>query len=295
MLTYEAASRASVGLQNDELRVLYLSYRPGPPLNEFVDYLWLIQGGQTPRLEKILPCGMTELVVNLKNNEIRIHDPEQPDRYRRFSGAVFSGTYSRSFICNALQHEAIMGVHFKPGGAFPFLNTVASELTNTHANLADLWGRDGVELRERLCTPATPQQRFQIMEAALRGRLHHHTTHQLQMTIALNMFATGALVRDVSRELGYAQRRFIQMFNSNVGLTPKMFCRIRRFQQARLLAEKLETPDWAELAVACGYFDQSHLIRDFQEFSGSTPRTYSLQQHHKDARLKDNHVPLRLK
>ena len=275
--------------------MLYLSYRPGPPLNEFIDYFWLIQGGQTPRLEKILPCGMTELVVNLKNNEICIHDPEQPEHYRRFSGAVFSGTYSRSFICNALQHEAIMGVHFKPGGAFPFLDTDASELTNAHANLADLWGRSGVELRERLCTAATPQQRFQLMERVLRSRLHHHTTSQLQMKIALNLFAMGALVRDVSRELGYAQRRFIQMFNSNVGLTPKMFCRIRRFQQARLLAEKLETPDWAELAVACGYFDQSHLIKDFQEFSGSTPRTYSVQQHHKDARLKDNHVPLRLK
>ena len=275
--------------------MLYLSYRPGPPLNEFVHYFWLIQGGQMPRLEKILPCGMTELVINLKNNEIRIHDPDQPERYQRFSGAVFSGTYSRSFICNALQHEAIMGVHFKPGGAFPFLNTDASELTNAHANLADLWGRSGAVLRERLCTAATPQQRFRIMEGVLRARLRYHTTRQLQIKVALNLFAMGVLVRDVSQELGFPQRRFIQMFSSNVGLTPKMFCRILRFQQARLLAEKLETPDWAELALTCGYFDQSHLIKDFHEFSGSTPRTYSQQQHHKDNRLKDNHVPLRNK
>jgi AraC-like DNA-binding protein len=284
--------------QNDELRVLYFSYRPGPPLNEFVDYFWLIQGGQTPRLEKILPCGTIELVINLKNNEIHIHDLEQPERHRRFSGAVFSGTYSRSFICNALQHEAIMGVHFKAGGAFPFLDTDASELTDAHVNLADLWGRSGLELRERLCTAATPQHRFRIMEGALRGHLHHHTTRQLQMKMALNMFAmggSGALVRDVARELGFSQRRFIQMFSSHVGLTPKAFCRILRFQQARVLAENLDTPNWAELAVTCGYFDQSHLIRDFQEFSGSTPRIYSLQQHHKDARLKDNHVPLRIK
>ena len=144
-----------------ELRVLYLSFRPGPPLNEFVDHFWLIEGGQAPRLEKILPCGTNELVVNLKNNEIHIHDAEQPERYRRFSGAVFSGTYSRSFVCNALQHEAMMGVHFRPGGAFPFLGTEASELTNAHANLADLWGRSGLELRERLCTAATSQRLFE--------------------------------------------------------------------------------------------------------------------------------------
>lgn len=275
--------------------MLFLSYRPGPPLNEFVDYFWLIDGGQTPRLEKILPCGLIELVINLKNNQIHIHDPEQPEQFRRFSGAVFSGTYSRSFVCNALQHEAIMGVHFKAGGAFPFLNADASELTNTHANLVDLWGNSGLELRERLCTAATPQQRFRIMEGVLKSRLHHHTTRQPQITTALKMFAKrGALIRDVSRQLGFTQRRFIQTFNSYVGLTPKVFCRILRFQRARILAEKLEMPDWTDLALTCGYFDQSHLINDFQEFSGSTPKTYSLQQHHKDARLKDNHAPCQL-
>jgi AraC-like DNA-binding protein len=279
--------------------VLYLSYRPGPPLNELVDYFWLIEGGQATRLEKILPCGAVELVINLKDNEIDIHDPEQPELFRRFSGAVFSGTYSRSFVCNALQHEAIMGVHFLAGGAFPFLDTDTSELTNAHANLADLWGTSALELRERLSTAATPEERFRIMEGHLRRRLHYRTTCQLQTQFALKMFANGggngASVRDVSRELGLSQRRFIQMFSSQVGLTPKLFCRILRFQRARVFAEKLTTPDWPELAVTCGYFDQSHLIKDFKEFSGSTPNIYSVQQHHKDARLKDNHVPLRVK
>jgi AraC-like DNA-binding protein len=278
-----------------KFRVLYLSYCPGPPLDEFIDNFWLIEGGQAPRLEKILPCGTSELVVNLKNNEIHIHDPKQPAGYRRFSGAVFSGTYTESFICNAVQHEAIMGVHFKAGGAFPLLNTEASELTNTHANLDDLWGRPGLQLRDRLCAAATSQQRFRIMESALRSRLHYHSNGQKQVKFALEMFGVGgnrALVQAVSQELGFSRRRFIQMFNSHVGLTPKVFCRILRFQRARVLAEKLKTPDWAQLAIACGYFDQSHLIRDFKEFAGSTPNVYSVQQHHKDRRLKDNHVPL---
>jgi AraC-like DNA-binding protein len=278
--------------------VLYLSYRPGPPLNEFVDYFWLIQGGQTPRLEKILPCGMFELVVNLKNDEIHIHNGDQSERSQRFSGAVFSGTYSRPFVCNALQHEAIMGVHFKAGGAFPFLNANASELTDTHVNLFDLWGRSGLELRERLCLAATAQQRFRIMEQSLREHLRHYPNRQGHMKLALTMFANGgngALVRDVARELGFPQRRFIQMFRSQIGLTPKVFCRITRFQRARILAEKTQLPNWAQLAVSCGYFDQSHLIKDFQLFAGSTPRLYSLQQHDKDARLKDNHLPLRIK
>jgi AraC-like DNA-binding protein len=211
---------------------------------------------------------------------------------------VFSGTYSRSFICNALQHEAIMGVHFKAGGAFPFLDIEASELANAHANLVDLWGRTALEVREHLCAAATPQQRFRIMEETLLARLHYDTTRQLQLNHALKMFAMGgkrALVRNVSRELGFSQRRFIQMFSSQVGLTPKLFCRVQRFQHARVLAEKSDDPDWTRLALTCGYFDQSHLINDFKEFSSSTPRIFSIQQHPEDPRLKDNHVPLLLK
>ena len=274
----------------------FVSYRPGPPLNEFVEYVWLIEDGQAPRLEKILPSGTIELVVNLKNDEIHIHDPERPERFQRLSGAVFSGTYSRSFICNAQQHEAIMGVHFKAGGAFPFLGANASELTNAHAHLFDLWGTPGLELRERLCTALTSQERFRIMETALISRLHNHTSYQLQTEIALEMIAAVGKrpsVRDVSQEFGLSQRRFIQIFSSLVGLTPKIFCRVLRFQQARILAERPETSNWAELAVICGYFDQSHLIKDFREFSGSTPTIFSVQQQHKDARFKDNHVPLR--
>jgi AraC-like DNA-binding protein len=274
--------------------VLYVSYRPGPPLNEFIENFWLIEGGQAPRLERILPCGTSELVVNLKHNEIHIHDAAQPERYRRFSGAVFSGTYSRPFVCNGLQHEAIMGVHFKPGGSLPFLNVEAGELANEHSSLVDLWGRSGSELHERLCEAVTTQQRFRIMENVLTARFQYPTARQVQMKMALKMFATGngASVRNVARELGLSQRRFIQMFRGCVGLAPKLFCRILRFQRARVLAEEPEVTDWATVAAACGYFDQSHLIRDFKEFSGSTPRVYSLRQHHKDERLKDNHVPL---
>jgi len=276
--------------------VSFVSYHPGPPLNEFVEYVWLIEGGQVPRLEKILPSGTIELVVNLRNDEIYIHDPEQPDQFKVFSGAVFSGTYERSFICNAQQHEAILGFHFKAGGAFPFLGAEASELTNAHTNLLDLWGRSGLELRERLCTASTPQERFRIIDATLRNRLQNHANGQLPIQIAQKIFAmvgNRVSIREISRELGFSQRRFIQIFNSFVGLNPKVFYRIQRFQRARVLAERRRISNWAELAVTCGYFDQSHLIKDFKEFSGSTPKIYSVQQEHKDAGFKDNHVPLR--
>lgn len=274
--------------------MLHLCHRPGPPLSEFVDSVWLFAGGQAPRKERIFPSGTSELVINLCDNEVRLPDPAQPDRYERFSGAVLSGTYSTPFLCDAMQHESMLGVHFKPGGAFPFLGALASELTDAHANLEDLWGRSAIELRERLCIAATPRERFQIMEEILANRLRRAAKRHLAVPLALDLFGpagTGAAVRDVAREVGLCQRRFIEVFTAQVGLRPKLLCRLLRFQRARTLAERAETVDWAGLAATSGYFDQSHLINDFQEFSGLSPTEFS-RQHPRDGRVKSNHLPL---
>ena len=276
--------------------MLYLTYAPGPPINEFVDYFWLFDGAQTPRKERIVPSGTSELVINLRNDEIRIQDRKQPDHHKRFSGAVLSGTYSSILVVDAMQHESMLGVHFKPGGAFPFLGTQASDLMDAHADLVDLWGRAGLELRERLCDVGMPWQRFQIMEEVLQDR-QRHTRRGPMVAIALDMFGrhgTDAAVRDVARDVGLCQRQFRRVFAAQVGLTPKLFCRILRFQRVRTLVDRIEKPDWVQIASICGYFDQSHLINDFQEFSGFTPTQYlrRLRKYQQDGRLKSHHVPL---
>ena len=95
-------------------------------------------------------------------------------------------------------------------------------------------------------------------------------------------------VRDLARRVGLSQRRFIQLFTADVGLTPKLYGRVRRFQWARELVRHVPKPDWAAVAASCGFFDQSHLIRDFGEFSGLSPVDY-LSQRSKHVLL--NHVP----
>jgi AraC-like DNA-binding protein len=289
--------------------VLYLRQSPGPPLDQFVECFWMLTGAQTARKERILPSGTTELVVNLRENEMRIYDSARPERCQRFRGAILSGAYSRPFVCDATQHESIVGVHFRPGGALPFLNEAASALANTHVDLADLWGRSAGELREQLCEAATSQGRFRIVERFLTDRLdRHRSKRHPALAAALSLFGpagTGASVRDVTRAIGLCERHFIQIFRSEVGVTPKRFCRLLRFQRARALAQQIamdarqrerdapaaRTVDWPQLASACGYFDQSHLINDFQEFSGSSPSEY-FRRTQEGPWLKDSHVPL---
>jgi len=259
-----------------KIDTIFNFYKPKPPLSKFVDSFWLYEGYEPEqRTERILPTGTLELVINLRQNELQFYDAERPEICSRFSGAIISGAYGRSFEPTA--EAFIIGVHFKPGGAFPFLGLPAGDLADTHVDLESLWGPSAGQLRERLCEARTSAERFQLLQVALLGRLCHGVKQHYAVSAALEMFGknqAGPRVREAAKYLGLSQRRFIQVFKSEVGITPKLFSRIQRFQQTRTFIRQNPSINWADLAVHLGYFDQSHLIREFLEFSGLNPTDY---------------------
>jgi hypothetical protein len=154
--------------------MIYRSYIPSPPLVGFVERFWQCSDHPAHWRERILPSGTVELVINLREDEIRIYDPLHPDRCTRFSGTIASGPYGGCFMIDPLQHASVIGVHFTAGGAPAFLGAPAGELTDTHLDLETLWGRTAAaELRDRLCSAATADQRFSILEHTLVSRLRH--------------------------------------------------------------------------------------------------------------------------
>jgi AraC-like DNA-binding protein len=248
----------------------YCTYRPGPPLADFVEYLWALRDAPTHSTERIVPSGTFELVVNLHEDALRIYDPSTRV-WRRYSGAVVSGAYRRFFVIDARDHASIVGVHFRPGGALPFLGVPPGELADRHIDLAMLWGRSAVELRERLCE--APAERFALLERALRARLVDCRPGHPAVPFALAQLARpGVTVGEVAADAQLSRRRFIQVFTTEVGMTPKRLSRVLRFQRASELAGRIDAPDWSRLARACGYFDQAHLINDVTEFTGTSPR-----------------------
>jgi AraC-like DNA-binding protein len=194
-----------------------------------------------------------------------------------FPGRFVSGAQGRSLAPHTTEEVCIIGVHFKPGGAFPFLGLPAGDLADTHVDLETLWGPSASRLRERLCEVRTSAQRFQLLAEALLGRLCHRLEQHYAVSAALEMFAknqAGPRVREAAKYLGLSQRRFIQVFKAEVGMTPKLFSRIQRFQQTRTFMQQNPPPNWTTLALDRGYFDQSHFIREFLEFSGLSPTDY---------------------
>lgn len=280
--------------------MLFRSYRPCSPLREFVEDFWLYQDYSGEHLhERILPSGTIEMVFNLQQDELRIYGPADANQCRRFAGAVVSGPYATPFMSDIAEETAIMGVHFKPGGTSAVLSLPANELTNNHVELTSIWGPAGATLRERLCALKRPIERFQLLEQALLSRIcdiqrGRRTTVDVGLDILVRTHG-GAKVRDIAKTVGLSQRRFIELFTAEVGLTPKLFGRVQRFQYAVASLQRATNVDWAQLAVEFGYFDQSHLIHEFVEFSGLSPSVYlrrKSQLERAGAHVKRHHLPL---
>lgn len=81
-------------------------------------------------------------------------------------------------------------------------------------------------------------------------------------------------IRKLTEKVGYSQKHFIDLFKKYVGVSPKSYLRIIRFQKVILEIEKNREINWSTIAYDCGYYDQSHFINDFKKFSGFTPNEY---------------------
>jgi AraC-like DNA-binding protein len=271
--------------------MIALSYIPRPPLSEFVELFWWYDGYAPPHpKERLLPTGTVELVINLRDDTHGLFDRTHAGRRRTFRGPLVCGAHSEPFVIDTADEGSILGVHFKPGGAFPFLKVPAGELHNTHVPLEALWGAGAGLLREQLLEAQTPAARFRFLEQALLAQAARPLQRHPAVAFALKEFQGvphGRTVSAVTERTGLSARRFIQVFADEVGLTPKLFCRVRRFQEVLRVTRDQRHVEWANVALACGYYDQAHFIHDFRAFSGLSPTTYL-----RDRGDHLNHVPL---
>lgn len=239
-------------------------YVPTPPLSEFVDLLWLTEGYAQPHSQELLmPSGAMNIVVTWNASGT-------------FWGGA-SGVHTKAMLLDTSFPFSVFGVSFTPGGAFPFLPMPAGELQDLHVPLESVWGRRANDVCESLFEAKTPADKFAIAERALidaaRGNFSRHRAVRYAVR-ALGDALRPRPVAKIVEDVGMSQRRFIEVFRHEVGVTPKAFARLRRFQHVLGAVEHRVEVDWTSVAISCGYFDQAHFIHDFREFAGVSPTMY---------------------
>jgi AraC-like DNA-binding protein len=257
--------------------MLYINRVPAPPLDAFIASIWFCERQPRPfALERVLPTGAAQLIVNLKEDRTRMYHPET-GAMAAGCGTVLSGVSSRYGVIDTAEQECVAGVCFRPGGTVPFFETPAHEVTDAGISLEFVWGRRrAARLREQLLASRTPTAKLDTLERAM-AEAWKSSALDPAVAFALDQFAErpeAARIAAVTDRIDLSPKRFIERFKAAVGVAPKRYCRILRFQRALRGAERGRPVDWTRIAVDCGYFDQAHFIHDFRSFAGITPTGY---------------------
>jgi methylphosphotriester-DNA--protein-cysteine methyltransferase len=222
---------------------------------------------QIPAIEKILPDGCIDILFRINHGT---------------NGSLSISSFVVGTMTTALDvprgNSDIIAVRFLPGGALPFLRTPAHEFTDQAAALSSIVGDRINSLTDEILNEPSPSRRVKLLEKRLLSIQHSSGLIDSEFSQILNGIEKQMGVPSIDNLVGAwgkSTRHLERLFLGHVGVNPKFYLRVKRFQEvAKYLRGPFLKLSWADLAVKHGYFDQSHLIRDCKALTGLTPEKY---------------------
>ena len=259
-------------------RMRYSEIKPSLPLRRFVECFWALEGGASGASEgdgsaaappeRILPDGCVELILNFGERFLQHVDGKPVVQPRNFVVGQMTGPV----LISPSGAVELLGIRFQPGGTRPFFSVPVHEITDTVVDLASFspaFARDLVNV----CT----QHRTLAARVAAADEFLCERRVKSEYDLQLIKLATSIIDRrglvsvdHLASSAGVSSRQLERRFQREVGIGPKLLARIVRFQQVFRAVEQCDSA-WATVAVECGYYDQAHLIRDFNQFAQQTP------------------------
>lgn len=253
----------------------YREIAPVPALQPYIKFVWLLDGldANTNAVpERIFPDGCIELIFNLKKPLARIDGTtliQQPTSF------VF-GQITKAMHILATNTYSVIAVRFTSFGLSAFTQIPSHEFKGIEVGLENLWGAEGKELEDRVNTLATDDAIDAIQHFFLaRLKKQTHSLSSISSIVGL-MEAQGGnqTVKHWADYANLSERQFNRIFNNVIGISPKEYLKITRFNKVLNLFNESNTEKLITIANQCGYYDQAHFIKDFKEYTGITPTGY---------------------
>lgn len=260
--------------------MIYKRHVPCPPLNDYIEELFYVEGPLPYLQSKILTMPSLHLIVNL-GGAFRIRKSNQDESFVVCTDGWWGGLWSSYHIIDFPLDIQFFGVQFKPSGAYPFLRRPLSEIYDQVVPADALWGPYIAEMRERLYAAPNVQTAFALLEQLLLARLCEapHGLELVQYAIKEIARHHGTLsIRALSEQIGISQNYLGMQFKRMVGLPPKQLVRFYRIAYVLSLIHRTQLINWTTIAHQSGFYDQSHFNKDFLAFTGHNPTDYLRQR-----------------
>lgn len=254
----------------------YISHIPSPPLSDYIDDLYYLDGPASYPRQKVLPVASSNLMINL-GDPFDVYQPDQTKPFIVCTDSWWVGVWSTYHSVDWPRHVQFFGVHFKPGGTYPFLRMPLSELSSQIVPLDAIWGGHAGEIRERLQGARSIEAGFALLEQLLLARLSEapHGLDVVQYAITEISQSQGTLsIRTLSQAIGISQNHLGNQFKRFVGIPPKDVARFYRFANVLRLINSTQGVDLTKIAQESRFYDQSHFNKDFVAFTGHSPTEY---------------------
>jgi AraC-like DNA-binding protein len=227
--------------------------------------------------ERYLPDGHSTIIIDLTEQPKFVYDNDTLLPIQSCKKYWFSGIRTRCITIPSGRDSEMFIVNFRKGRAYPFLDHPANELVDSISEGDLILPPTIGALRDLLLETPTPETKFlaaaRFLYESFKGRLQENPFITYAVD-ALSIRQNKKSLEQLASKSGYSQKHLIHLFKHHVGLTPKTYLKIERFQHTIAMLEHTTSPDWAALALEAGFYDQAHFIHDFKQFSGLTPTEY---------------------
>ncbi|MEO8763625.1 MAG: helix-turn-helix domain-containing protein [Ginsengibacter sp.] len=271
---------------------IYKMHRTGLPLHDFISHFTYYKN-HTPHhsIDRFLPNGNIEIVIDLTQTPKFIYDNTTLTEIQACKELWVSGIRNNYITIPSGLNSEMFIINFNKGKSCPFLGFPLHEITDKVIDGGLVLNKIFLRLRDRLLTCNGIEKKFAIAEEVLTRHFRSALVTNPVIEYAVNRVLAApemTAIRNIAARTGYSSKHLIHLFEHHVGVSPKSFLRIIRFQKSILEIERNGYTNFTSLALDCGYYDQSHFIADFKNFSGFTPVEYLKRKNN-----QLNYVPVR--
>lgn len=263
--------------EDDAIAWRFLRAAPCPALAPHIaGYTDYDEVAAEPVRRRELPETGVVMIVNL-GAPLTVADPRDPSTPLTFPSAFLAGLTNSYTLTETTGTQTGVQVSLTPLGTRRIFGLDLSELTNRIVPLEDIAGASALRLVEMLAEAPVGEARWRILDAELGAWSRRGQEPAAEVRWAISELAASRGRVEVGRlaeTLGWSRRRLVAAFREEVGFPPKRMARLFRFRHALECLERGPRPDWTGIAYACGYSDQSHMIREFHEFAGLSPTEF---------------------